>query len=63
MGGATMQTSPCWVFRIPILRFLKYGNPNRVHGEQPRAVNMSNNGCTQNIIVSSDSCGYIWYDW
>ena len=62
-GGATMQTSPCRVFRIPIPRFLRYGNPNRVHGGRPRAVNTSNIDCTQSITVSSDNCGYIWYDW
>ena len=62
-GGATMQTSPCRVFRIPIPRFLRYGNPNRVHGGRPRAVNASNIDCTQSITVSSDNCGYIWYDW
>ena len=62
-GGATMQTSPCRVFRIPIPRFLKYGIPNKVHGGCSHAVNTSNIDCTQSITGSSDNCGHIWYDW
>ena len=62
-GGATMQTSPCRVFKIPILRFLICDIPNRVHGGCSRDVNTSNIDCTQSITVSSDNCGYIWYDW
>ena len=58
-GGATMQTSPCRVFKSPILRFLKYGIPNKVHGGRPRDVNTSNICYTQNIIVSSDNCDNI----
>ena len=58
-----MQTSPYRVFKIPILRFLRCDIPNRVHGGCSRDVNTSNNDCTQSITVSSDNCGYIWYDW
>ena len=54
-GGATMQTSPCRVFRIPTRRFLICGNPNRVHGGRTRDVNKSNSVCRQSIIVSSES--------
>ena len=61
-GGATMQTSPCRVFRIPILYFLKYDIPNRVHGGCSRDVNMSNIVCTRNTTVSSDKRGNIWCD-
>ena len=63
-GGATMQTSPYRVFRIPILCFLKYDNPNRVHEGCSRDVNTSNSACTRNRAVSSDKrdnicCGFL----
>ena len=61
-GGATMQTSPCRVFRIPILCFLKCDIPNRVHGGCLRDVNTSNSVCTQNTTASSDKHGNIWCD-
>ena len=61
-GGATMQTSPCRVFRIPILCFLKYDIPNRVHGGCSHDVNTSNSVCTQNRAASSDKRGNIWCD-
>ena len=58
-----MQTSPYRVFRIPILRFLKYDIPDRVHGGCSRDVNRSNIDCKQNIAASSDNCVYIWCGW
>ena len=61
-GGATMQTSPCRAFRIPIPRFLRYGNPNRVHGGRTRAVNTSNSYCKQSIIVPLGCSSYIVCD-
>ena len=57
-----MQTSPCRVFKIPILCFLKYDIPNRVHGGCSRDVNTSNSVCTQNRAASSDTRGNIWCD-
>ena len=48
--------------RIPIPRFLRCGNPNRVHGGRTRAVNTSNNHCTRNIIVPLGCSSYIWCD-
>ena len=57
-----MQTSPCRVFRIPILCFLKYDIPNRVHGGCSHDVNTSNSVCKQNITASSDKRGNIWCD-
>ena len=59
-GGATMQTSPCRVFKIPILYFLKCDIPNRVHGGCSHDVNTSNIVCTQSITASSDKRGNIW---
>ena len=61
-GGATMQTSPCRVFRNPMPCFLRYGNPNRVHGGRPRAVNTSNSVYIQSIIVSLDNWRWTLYD-
>ena len=61
-GGATMQTSPCRVFRIPILCFLKYDIPNRVHEGCLHDVNTSNSVCKQNRAASSDKRGNIWCD-
>ena len=61
-GGATMQTSPCRVFRIPILCFLKYDIPNRVHEGCLRDVNTSNSVCRRNRAASSDKRGNIWCD-
>ena len=61
-GGATMQTSPCRVFRIPILCFLRCDIPNRVHGGCSHDVNTSNSVCKQNITASSDKRGNIWCD-
>ena len=62
-GGATMQTSPCRVFRIPIPSFLICDNPNRVHGGRTRDVNKSNSDYRRSIIVSSDSWRYTSCDW
>ena len=61
-GGATMQTSPCRVFKIPILRFLRCDIPNRVHGGCSHDVNTSNSVCKQNRAASSDKRGNIWCD-
>ena len=56
-GGATMQTSPCRVFRNPILCFLIWHSPDRVHRGPRYVVNWSNIFCTQNIIVLLD---FVW---
>ena len=53
-GGATMQTSPCRVFRIPTPCFLIWHSPDRVHGGWIRDVNKANSVCRQNIIFPSD---------
>ena len=65
-GGATMQTSPCRVFRIPIS--LIGHNPDKVHGGWLRNVNKANNVCRQKIIVPSDfgrsfSCNWLSHGW
>ena len=57
-----MQTSPCRVFRNPILCFLKYDIPNRVHGGCSRDVNTSNSVYTQNTTASLDKRDDIWCD-
>ena len=57
-----MQTSPCRVFRIPILSFLKCDIPNRVHEGCLRDVNTSNSVCRRNRAASSDKRGNIWRD-
>ena len=57
-----MQTSPCRVFKIPILCFLRCDIPNRVHGGCSRDVNTSNSVCKQNRAASSDTRGNIWCD-
>ena len=62
-GGATMQTSPCRVFRIPIPCFLIWHSPDRVHGGWIRIVNKANSVCRQNIIFPSDFAHYFSYEW
>ena len=62
-GGATMQTSPCRVFRIPIPCFLIWYSPDRVHGGWIRDVNKANSVCRQNIIFPSDFVRYSSCDW
>ena len=53
-GGATMQTSPYRVFKLPIPHYLIWRIPDRVHGGCKRNVNKANSLCRQKIIVLSD---------
>ena len=56
-GGATMQTSPCRVFKIPNPCSPSWHSPDKVHGVRTRAVYKSNTVCIQNIIGPSNFGG------
>ena len=57
-----MQTSPCWVFRLPIPYCLTTHNPDRVHGGCRQNVNKANSVCRQKIFVPSNF-GYFSCYW
>ena len=62
-GGATMQTSPCWVFRLFIPFCLIGCNPDKVHGGWLRNVNKANIVYRQKIFVPSDFGCCFSYEW
>ena len=56
-GGATMQTSPCRVFKSPSLSYPWWRSPDKVRGGFVRGVNESSNVCIQDINGQSD---FVW---
>ena len=62
-GGATMQTSPCCMFRLPIPYCLTTHNPDRVHGGCRQNVNKANSVYRQKIFVPSNFGYYFSCYW